>query len=120
MAVASKKVGFMGAGEIAEVLISNILANKLVKAKNITIFDLNPERRAHIKEKFGVNAASSNVEVVAASQYIFSCIRSEYVAEAVNEIKDCDMKGRAIVSISAGIPIMLFEQKLKKAAVARS
>lgn len=120
MAVATKKVGFMGGGEIAEVLISNMLANKLVEPANITVFDLNPDRLAHMKAKFGVNAASSNVGVVGASQYIFSCIRSEYVAEVAEEIKNCDMAGRAIVSISAGIPIMLFEQKLKNAAVARA
>lgn len=120
MSVATKKVGFMGAGEIAEVLIGNILANKLVPAGNITIFDPNPERREHMKSKHGVNAADNNVQVVEASDYIFSCIRSEYVSEAVQEISGCNVDGKAFISISAGIPMLLFEKSLKNATVARS
>ncbi len=120
MAVNSKKVGFMGGGEIAEVLISNIVSNNIVPPGNIAVFDVNPARVELLREKFGVNAAASNKDVVAASDYIFSCIRSEYVQEAAREVAGSDMTGKAVISISAGVPIVMWEKHLPNAAIARS
>lgn len=120
MAVMNKKVGFMGGGEIALVLASSIINNGIVTAGNITVYDPNPERLTMLAEKYGVKTAASNRDVVAASDYIFSCIRSEYVAEAAKEVAGSDMKGKAIISISSGVPILLWEKYLPDAAVARS
>jgi len=120
MGALAKRIGFMGAGEICEVLIHNMLHNGIVDPGNIFIHDIRKERLEALRAKFGVVPVGGNREVVAAADYTFSCIRSEYVAEVAEEISGADMTGRAIVTISSGIPMMLFESKLQGAAVARS
>lgn len=120
MSVHAKRVAFMGAGEIAEVLIFNILNNKIVAPENIFVFDTRPERVTHMKERFGVSEAGSNAEALRSADYAFSCVRPEYAAEIVRGIEEADTAGRAIVSISAGVPTSLFESKLKNTAIARA
>ena len=114
------RVAFMGAGEIAEVLIFNILNNRIVAPENVFVFDVRPERVEHMKKRFGVSGAGSNVEALRNADYAFSCIRSEYAAELAREISEVNMTGRVVISISSGVPMMLYESKLKNAAIARS
>lgn len=115
-----KKIAFMGAGEIAEVLISSILQNELVKPEDIFIFDLKPERVEYMKGRFGVTAAASNSEAIKLADYIFACVRSEYTIELADEISGSDMSHKALITISSGVPMMLYESRLKGAAVARA
>ena len=110
----------MGSGEIAEVLISSILENKLTKPENIFIFDIKSYRIEYMKKHFGVSSVSSNCEAIKSADYIFACVRSEYTAELAREIENADMSGKTLITISSGVPMMLYEKHLKDAAVARA
>ena len=112
-------VGFIGGGEISEVMITSMTANKLVEPANVILFDPNKARLSHMAEKFGINAASDNAGVVESSRYVFSCVRPEYAASVIDEIASCDLAERAIVTVSAGIRMRLFETRLGNPAVAR-
>lgn len=120
MSTHAKRVAFMGSGEIAEALIFNILKNKVAEPGNIFVSDIRPERVEHMRERFGVSGAASNVEALQKADYAFACVRSEYAAELAREISAVDTAGRAIVSISSGVPMELYESKLKGAAIARA
>lgn len=120
MGAVAKRIGFMGAGEICDVLIYNILNNKIVDPENIFIYDIKRERLEYLQSKFGVVPVGSNAEAIESSDYVFACVRSEYAADLADEIADVDMTGHTIVTISSGVPMMLYEKKLKNVAVARS
>lgn len=120
MPALAKRLGFMGGGEICEVLLHNILGSGIVEPGDIFVYDIRPERAAALEEKFGVVSRGGNRQVIESADYIFSCVRSEYVTDLVDEIAGVDMRGKVLVTISSGIPVALYESKFPDTAIARS
>ena len=54
-----KKIGFIGAGNMAEALAQGFIAKKKVDAKNIWATDISQERKKVFKD-FGANASDSS------------------------------------------------------------
>lgn len=57
-----KKIGFIGAGQMAEALARGLIAKGVVRADQIYATDPMAERR-EVFRSFGTNAMTSNVEV---------------------------------------------------------
>lgn len=110
----------MGAGEIADALISNMVSNAVAAPGDIVVYNRNHNRMHSLREKYGVTVASDNAEVVARSEYVFSCVRPEQTPALLDEIRRCDMSGRVLVSVSAGVPLQVFESAFPEAAIVRS
>lgn len=115
-----KKIAFVGAGKIAEILISNMTAKGIVEPRDILVSNPGKARIEDMKKRFGLEAASSNREAVEKGDYVFVCVRSEVASTVAEEIKDMDFTGKTLVSISAGIPMKLYQQNLKNVAVVRA
>lgn len=73
-----KKIGFIGAGNMAEALAQGFIAKKKITAKDIWATDISQERKKVFKD-FGANAtdssseASSHLLLVPLGQYKFYC-----------------------------------------------
>ena len=62
--LSGKVVGFIGAGNMGEVLIRGLLQSGKVEKTDIIASDSNEERLAFISNTYGVRTAQSNVELV--------------------------------------------------------
>jgi pyrroline-5-carboxylate reductase len=109
------KIGFIGAGIMAEALIKSIL---LTKEMNVYIIasDILKERREKVSKLDKVESTTDNYKVVNASDVIFIAVKPQKIDEILDEIKDTD---KLIISIAAGVPISRLEKKLLKARVIR-
>lgn len=115
-----KKISFIGAGKIAEILIGNMTARGVVSPERIMIGDQSARRLEEMTERFGVNAASSNREAVEHGDVVFVCVRSENVAGVVEEIRGFDFSGKTLVSISSGVPMSLYREAIPGALIVRA
>lgn len=62
MPAINKRVGFIGAGQMAEALARGFAARGVVATAAMTATDPNPERKA-VFQSFGVKVVDSNSEV---------------------------------------------------------
>ena len=108
------KIGFIGAGKMAEALISAILKSKL--SKGIIASDVNNKRLEYIKNKFKISVTANNKEIVDKSDIVVIAVKPQIIDDVLEEIKETD---KLIVSIAAGITIRHLESKLKNARVIR-
>ena len=113
------KVSFIGGGKITEILLSNMTAKSVVDPSRVVVSDPSEARLAELKARFGVGTASSNREAAEKGDFVFMCVRSEIAPTIPQEIGDLDFSGKTVVTISAGIPMKLYQQGLKNAAVVR-
>ena len=111
MSKLSKKVGFIGAGEICEIQLHSMLRSDMIAAENVFLYDIRESRLEELKARYGVNTVKSNPEVIKAADYVFVCLKPEYTVAVAEEISSCDMSGRTLITISAGIPMLLYEKK---------
>jgi pyrroline-5-carboxylate reductase len=100
----NKRVGFIGAGQMAEALARGFINKSVVKAENICATDPVSERR-EVFRSFGATAFESNVEVVDNSDIVFISVKPQYVAVVLKEVKPNIKSHQIVVSIAAGITL---------------
>jgi len=103
------RIGFIGAGNMAEAIIAGVLKSKAVKPSDILISDVLKPRLAELAKKYGVVPAASNSEVISNSEAIILAVKpkdAESIKDALTVIKPSSF----IVSIMAGITTSFFEK----------
>lgn len=99
-----KRVGFIGAGQMAEALARGFINKGVIKAENVYATDIVAERRS-VFESFGTNPVESNAAVVDNSDVVFISVKPQYVGPVLKEVKGNIRQDQIIVSIAAGITL---------------
>ncbi len=100
-----KCIGFIGAGHIAEMLISRIIETGAVVPSRLSISDINRDRILFLEEKFGLSGTVDNRELFQKCEHIFFCVHPPIVQEILEDLYSLDISDKLIVSIAAGIPM---------------
>lgn len=97
-----KKIGFIGAGNMATAIIDGIVRSNPDSAKSITVFDVMPEK-LDIMSKKGVSVTTSAKEVVSVSDITVLAVKPQNYAEVLESIREAVDSTKVIVTIAAGI-----------------
>lgn len=106
-----KKIGFIGAGNMATAIINGLISNKAVEAENVNVFDLDKEKLNLMKQK-GINTLVSSKEVVKNSDIIVLAVKPQNYSEVLQELKEVVNENKIFVSIAAGISISYVRNEL--------
>lgn len=101
----SKKIGFIGAGNMGGAIIGGIVTKGLYKKENILVYDKNKEAVL----KLGMDY--SDIKEVCTADILFLCVKPDIIYTVIDEIKGYVNKDAVIISIAAGQSI----EKLSKA-----
>jgi len=116
-----KKIVIIGTGKMGEILINNILINKLMSRENLVGSDKSKQKRDLIEEQYQINTFSSNSTAVAHKDIIILAIEPKVTRSVIEEIKDVLSTEQLIISVVAGISTkMIEEQTGKQIAVIRA
>jgi len=108
------KIGFIGAGNMAEALINGLISSKLFKSEQILIADIVKKRVDYIKSTYKVSIASDNKQLSKESDIIVLSVKPNHISKVVSEIKAAITSKKILISIAAGIPSTLISKLLKK------
>ena len=95
------KMGFIGAGNMACAIIGGVLQAGLVAPQDILITARTQQTRERVCARFGVRAATSNVELARESACVLLCVKPVFLPGVLAEIHPA-MAGKLAVSIAAG------------------
>ena len=98
-----KKIGFIGAGNMATAIINGLIAQK-GSADFINVYDVNASQLDAMK-RLGANVLASGGEVVKNSDIIVLAVKPQNYAEVLDELKAYADESKTFVSIAAGISI---------------
>ncbi|MDR2191732.1 MAG: pyrroline-5-carboxylate reductase [Endomicrobium sp.] len=110
----SKKLFFIGSGNMASAIISGLLQSKLVKPENIVCNDVVKEKTVNLSLKYGISIAEDKGEAIIGSDIIFLSVKPQNMPEVFGEIKQFVKKGAIIISIAAGITVKFIEDSIGK------
>ncbi len=110
----SKKIGFIGSGNMGEALISGLIVSESAIAENIICSDVREEQLQSLEEKFGVRTTTDNNQVVTWSDIIIYAVKPQMMAAVLRETADCLDMSKIIISIAAGVPMAAIESCLNK------
>ncbi|MFA6549078.1 MAG: pyrroline-5-carboxylate reductase [Candidatus Margulisiibacteriota bacterium] len=118
-------IGFVGAGKMAEALISQLSPSQKVIAS-----DKDRKRLQHIKKKYPIKIAIDNAEVFEKSDVVILAVKpqnmGEVLGDEIRNSKSCLLAGTVeirkplIISIAAGITLAYLQKHLPGCQVIRA
>ena len=114
------KIGFIGAGNMANALLTGVKNNNKIDKKDIYVTDTDKSKLDYITKNYGFNVLSSNEEVFKTCEdIVFLCIKPQVFDEIKDELKKMVNKNQIIVSIMAGKAIDYLSESLGTKNVVR-
>lgn len=110
----NKKLGFIGAGKMANSIMNGIFNSKLFN--NFSFFDINEKLVDEIKQKYNAIFYSSIQELVKNNDIILICTKPFIINEVLEEIKKEIKSEKLIISIAAGVSSKKIETALNNNA----
>ena len=114
------KIAFIGSGRMAEAIISGIIRNKLFKKSDIFATDKDQKRLKYLSDHFGIKTLNDNIEAVLLADIIVLAVKPQVMNTVLDQIKSSSQSNHLFISIAAGIPIKLLEDKLPGCSVIRT
>jgi pyrroline-5-carboxylate reductase len=115
-----KKLGFIGAGNMAGALVNGLLETKRYRPRDLWVSDTEAKQRRRLARTYGVGIAPDNAALVAESAVVVLAVKPQVMHAVLTEIQP--LVGRQLfVSIAAGVPTARLEAGLgRRARVVRA
>jgi pyrroline-5-carboxylate reductase len=105
----AKKIGFIGAGNMAEALMKGIISTGMYSAEDITASEVYEPRRTYIAEKMGIDVHADNAKVAEETRFIILSVKPQQINDVFASLKGHLTKDHLIMSILAGVTIATLE-----------
>jgi len=112
------KIGFIGAGKMAEALVSGMLAKGVCRPCDVVVSDRDPGRCNVMRDTYAVAGVEDNRDVVRSCDVVVLAVKPQDIEGVLASVAG-EAAGRLFVSIAAGKPLSFFESRLSGARVVR-
>lgn len=98
----SKKIGFIGCGNMGGAMLAGILDSGKCAAEDILVSVSSEQSAAAKKEKYGVTVLVDNCAVAAKSDILFLTVKPQYYEQVIGEIKGSVSDDAIIITVAPG------------------
>jgi len=111
----AKKLGFIGAGKMAEALARGLLSAKIFTASDLIASDVDATRRNKLKRLLKIETTTDNLEVVRRSRTIVIAVKPQTLNQVLEAIRSAgeesaiELAGKLFISIAAGVTLARLE-----------
>lgn len=115
----AKRIGFIGAGNMAEALIKGVLAKGLYGKDEVIASEIYESRREYIARELGITVTADGAEVVKEAKFVVLAVKPQQIGDALIEMKKHFTKDHVIMSIAAGVTIYTLKSYVPDAKIVR-
>ncbi len=112
----SKKIGFIGSGNMGEAMINGLIQSGLCEPTEIWASDVREARLRQLNDTYGINITEENAEVFDAADVVILAVKPQDMDEVLERLASSfphTIKGvKLLISIAAGFPIKRIEGHL--------
>lgn len=98
-----KKLGFIGAGNMAGALVKGLLATKRYRARDLWTADADPRQCRRLARAYGIATAPDNATLVRDSAVVVLAVKPQVIDAVLAEIRPV-VSRQLFISIAAGVP----------------
>ncbi|MDD1747682.1 MAG: pyrroline-5-carboxylate reductase [Methanomassiliicoccales archaeon] len=106
------RIGFIGAGNMAEALMKGIVSAGIATKDEVITGEVIKERRDYISRTLSVKATNDNVEVARFAHVLLLAVKPQQMGTVLEELKPYLSPEHLVISIAAGIKITYIESRL--------
>lgn len=111
MSIMESKVVFVGAGNMAEAIVSGMVAADFCAPEKIVMTDIRPERLADLAAEHGVSTSTDN-RVVKNAEIMVLAVKPQIMGDVLSVMAPVLRKETLVISIAAGITSSKIEDAL--------
>ena len=101
--LATQRIGFVGAGNMAEALVRGLVKGGHIAAERIIASAPRQERLDELARGYGIGVTLDNREVARASDLVVLSVKPQILDKVLREIGDALRPGTLVISIAAGV-----------------
>ncbi|WP_026887782.1 pyrroline-5-carboxylate reductase [Clostridium beijerinckii] len=106
----SKKIGFIGCGNMGSSMVGGLIKSGFIKAEDIMVSTKTESSSKRLEEQFQVKTTLDSTIVVRESDVIIFAIKPFMFKQMINEIRSELTENKLIITIAAGITINNMEE----------
>ncbi len=107
-----RKVGFVGAGLMAEALAHGMVERGAIRAEGLLASDPSDERRRVFADEIGGVGLADNVELVESADVVVLAVKPQVLPAVAEQIAPAVKPDHLIISIAPGITLAWLQEKL--------
>ncbi len=114
------KVGIVGAGVMAEAMITGLLADRAVRPVDLVASHPRRERRTMLAAQHGITVVARNRDAAADADTVVLAVKPQMLRRVMRELASALTDGQVVLSIVAGATLKTLSTGLRHAAVVRA
>jgi pyrroline-5-carboxylate reductase len=114
------QVGIVGAGVMAEAMITGLLADRAVRPTDLVASHPRRDRRATLAAEHGIRVVARNREAVANADTVVLAVKPQMLRGVMRELAPVLTDGQVVLSIVAGATLRTLQAGLDHEAVVRA
>ena len=107
-----RRIGFVGAGNMATALVRGLVASGLVKPQALSASDPSEERRTALAREYGITTHADNAALAKAADVLVLAVKPQVVGTALAELAPAVVPGTLVITIAAGVKTAAIEARL--------
>jgi pyrroline-5-carboxylate reductase len=121
MALDERKLAFIGAGHITNVIVENLVKAEKVYTHRLIASDPDKNKLQRLYDKYEIVMAKDNLNAVEMGDFIFINVPPQVVGDVIDELSAKRFpKDKLIITLAAGVPINAYEHLGEKIPVVRA
>ena len=99
----TRRLGFLGAGNMAAALIKGLLHGGVLPAERITTSDVKPERLEQLHAAHGIRTTMDNHVLLRESDVLVLSVKPQVIDKVLTEVGGEVRADQLVVSVAAGV-----------------
>ena len=100
-----KKIAVIGAGNMAEALVSGLLKKEALPPNRIIATDVDARKLAYFQKRFSVQVSRDNEKSAKGSDIVILAVKPQVMDDVLRELDLSHRADQLIISVAAGVPI---------------
>jgi pyrroline-5-carboxylate reductase len=117
--IKSRKIGFLGAGHLAQAVIKGLIEAQLVIPEKILVSNRSQGKLQKLKDQYGVVTLGSNEELVEQADILILATKPQDLISAIEPIGQSFDQDQIVISLAAGVRMQTLEKILPQSRLAR-
>ena len=111
-----RRIGMLGAGNMAGALIRGLLASKSLIPDQIRGSDVRAEHLAELEKTYGIKTHTNNAELLAWANVVVLAVKPQVIDRVLDQLGGDFSSDTLVISVAAGVPIRSIEARLPDGA----
>lgn len=111
-ALANRKVGFIGAGNMTRSIVGGLLKSERAKAQQIFVTNRSERKLQSLKQDFSIRTLETNEGLIEMCDVIVIAVKPQDLKDAIEPIGSSFTEDHIVISVAAGISIQSLQKYL--------